>query len=189
MKRVLLQDLSEQLGLSKTLISMVINGKADRYGISKNTQEKVLEAIEKSNYFSSRFYRAGRGGKSYLIGLVIPHISTAFYVEIVKRTEEIFFNTGYNLILCFTNGNEEKEKKSISMLIDKQGVDGIIMASSITDFSFYNQATYTDFPIVFMNNDNEAIDSLNSVNVFVENIAIRLNDLMEIKQAKQSTID
>ena len=51
MKRVLLQDLSEQLGLSKTLISMVINGKADRYGISKNTQEKVLEAIEKSNYF------------------------------------------------------------------------------------------------------------------------------------------
>ena len=75
------------------------------------------------------------------------------------------------------------------MLIDKQGVDGIIMASSITDFSFYNQATYTDFPIVFMNNDNEAIDSLNSVNVFVENIAMRLNDLMEIKQAKQSTID
>ena len=101
MKRVLLQDLSEQLGLSKTLISMVINGKADRYGISKNTQEKVLEAIEKSNYFSSRFYRAGRGGKSYLIGMVIPHISNAFYVEILKRTEEIFFNTGYNLTITF----------------------------------------------------------------------------------------
>jgi DNA-binding LacI/PurR family transcriptional regulator len=188
-KRVLLQDLSEQLGLSKTLISMVINGKADRYGISKKTQDKVLEAIEKSNYFSSRFYRSGRGGKSYLIGLVIPHISTAFYVEIVKITEEIFFNKGYNLILCFTNGNEEKEKKAISLLIDKQGVDGIIMASSITDFTFYNQATYSDFPIVFMNNYNEAEDSLNSVIVFVENIAMRLNELIEIKQARQSTID
>lgn len=50
MEKITLKELSRQLGYSQTLISMVLSGKGDVYGISKKTQEIVLDAIRKTNY-------------------------------------------------------------------------------------------------------------------------------------------
>ena len=38
-KKTLLEDIANQLNVSKTLVSMVINGKGDSYGIGKKTQQ------------------------------------------------------------------------------------------------------------------------------------------------------
>jgi LacI family transcriptional regulator len=50
MKRLQLEDLSRELGYSKTLISMVLNGKGNQYGISKKTQAAVLDAVAQLDY-------------------------------------------------------------------------------------------------------------------------------------------
>ena len=52
-KRISLSELSKQLGYSKTLISMVLNGKGDTYGISKKTQAIVINALSKTDYYRS----------------------------------------------------------------------------------------------------------------------------------------
>ena len=38
------KDLAARLGVSGTLVSLVLNNKADQQGIRKDTQEKVLDA-------------------------------------------------------------------------------------------------------------------------------------------------
>ncbi|MBK9191150.1 MAG: LacI family DNA-binding transcriptional regulator [Crocinitomicaceae bacterium] len=40
MKKASLKDIAESLGVSKALVSLVLNGKGDERGINRQTQEK-----------------------------------------------------------------------------------------------------------------------------------------------------
>ncbi len=136
MKRLQLEDLSRELGYSKTLISMVLNGKGNQYGISKKTQAAVLDAVAQLDYSPNKFARALRTGKSFFIGLIVADISNPFYSRIAKNIETVLFGKGYNLMVCSTEENVEKEKKLVEMMVNQQGVDGLIIASSCDNSDF-----------------------------------------------------
>jgi LacI family transcriptional regulator len=150
MKRLQLEDLSKQLGYSKTLISMVLNGKGNQYGISQKTQALVLETIAKLNYTPNKFAKALRTGKSYFIGLIVTDISNPFYSTIAKSIENVLFEKRYNLLVCSTEENEEKEKLLIDTMLNQIGVDGLIVASTFKNAAFYEQARFSNVPIVFI---------------------------------------
>lgn len=150
MKRLQLEDISKQLGYSKTLISMVLNGKGDQYGIGKKTQAAVLKAVAELDYTPNKFARALRTGKSYFVGLIVADISNPFYSIIAKNIESVLFEQGYNLMVCSTGENEEHEKRLVEMMINQQGVDGIIIASTFKTAEFYNNSRYLNTPFVFI---------------------------------------
>jgi len=150
MKRLQLEDLSKQLGYSKTLISMVLNGKGNQYGISKKTQTAVLDAVAQLDYTPNKFAKALRTGKSFFVGLIVADISNPFYSTIAKNIEHVLFDRGYNLMVCSTEENEEKEKRLVEMMLNQQGVDGVIVATTFKDSSFYDQPRFTKTPLVFI---------------------------------------
>jgi LacI family transcriptional regulator len=150
MRRIQLEDLSKQLGFSKTLISMVLNGKGNHYGISKKTQAIVLDAIAKVNYAPNKFAKSLRTGKSFFIGLIVPDISNPFYSTIAKKIENILFEHNYNLLVCSTEENIEKEKLLVEMMVNQQGVDGLILASCYQDATFYERAVLSHIPVIFI---------------------------------------
>jgi LacI family transcriptional regulator len=150
MKRLQLEDLSRELGYSKTLISMVLNGKGNQYGISKKTQAAVLDAVAQLDYSPNKFARALRTGKSFFIGLIVADVSNPFYSRIAKNIETVLFGKGYNLMVCSTEENVEKEKKLVEMMINQQGVDGLIIASSCDNADFYSSPRFGKTPIVFI---------------------------------------
>ncbi len=150
MKRLQLEDISKQLGYSKTLISMVLNGKGNQYGISKKTQAAVLKAVGELDYTPNKFARALRTGKSFFVGLIVADISNPFYSTIAKNIENVLFEQGYNLMVCSTGENEEHEKRLVEMMINQQGVDGLIVASTFKTAEFYNNIRYASTPFVFI---------------------------------------
>ncbi|MCE3228641.1 MAG: LacI family transcriptional regulator [Bacteroidetes bacterium] len=150
MKRLQLEDLSKQLGYSKTLISMVLNGKGNQYGISKKTQTAVLDAVAQLDYTPNKFAKALRTGKSYFVGLIVADISNPFYSTIAKNIEHVLFERGYNLMVCSTEENEEKEKRLVEMMLNQQGVDGVIVSTTFKDSSFYDQPRFAKTPLVFI---------------------------------------
>lgn len=150
MKRLQLEDLSKQLGYSKTLISMVLNGKGNQYGISKKTQSAVLNAVAQLDYTPNKFAKALRTGKSFFVGLIVADISNPFYSTIAKNIEHVLFERGYNLMVCSTEENEEKEKRLVEMMLNQQGVDGVIVATTFKDSSFYDQPRFAKTPLVFI---------------------------------------
>ncbi len=129
---------------------MVLNGKADQYGISKKTQAIVLDAVAKLDYTPNKFAKALRTGKSNFIGLIVADISNPFYSTIAKNIERTLFDRGYNLMVCSTDEDEERERKLIDMLINQQGVDGIIIASTLKNAEYFNNVRFTKTPIVFI---------------------------------------
>lgn len=149
-KKTLLEDIAKELNVSKTLVSMVINGKGDAYGISKKTQEKVLAKAGEMEYTPNVFARALRTGKSNLIGLLVADISNPFYSHIAKHIEKTLFDKGYNLIVCSTDENIEKEEKLIQLFAEQHIIDGLIVATTNTSGKFFERERLKNFPIVFI---------------------------------------
>ena len=129
---------------------MVLNGKGNQYGISKKTQATVLDTIAKLNYAPNKFAKSLRTGKSYFIGLIVTDLSNPFYSTIAKSIESILFESEYNLMVCSTDDSIEREKLLVEMMVNQQGVDGLIVASTFKNASFYEQARFAKTPIVFI---------------------------------------
>ena len=149
-KKTLLEDIANELNVSKTLVSMVINGKGDAYGISKKTQERVLAKAGEMQYTPNVFARALRTGKSNLIGLVVADISNPFYSNIAKNVEKALAEKGYNLLICSTDENIEREEKLIQLFAEQHIVDGLIIATTTTKSDFFKRERLKNFPIVFI---------------------------------------
>ena len=127
MKKISLGDVANSLGVSKTLVSFVINGRAKEKGISKVTAEKVMTKVKELGYHPNNFARVLRTGKSMTIGVVVADISNAFYARICRNIENYCSKNGYNVFFCSSNENPKKEKSLLNMLYER-GIDGLIVS-------------------------------------------------------------
>ncbi|GAB4298298.1 MAG: LacI family DNA-binding transcriptional regulator [Marinilabiliales bacterium] len=149
MKKYSIKDIAEILGVSKTLVSLVLNNKGDQYGINKETQKKVFETAKRLKYRPNKLAQGLRLGKTKSIGLVVPDISNPFYSKIAKHIENIVSKDGYSLIICDTDEDEKKESKIIDTLIERN-VDGLIIASTLLNALEIQKIKEQSLPFVFI---------------------------------------
>ena len=86
--KVSLKDIANSLGVSTTLVSLVLNNKGEVHGISKETQAKVIAKAKELNYMPSFMARGLRTGRSFTIGVVVSDISNPFYSRMVRYMED-----------------------------------------------------------------------------------------------------
>ncbi len=122
------------MGVSKTLVSMVLNGHGDKNGISKLTQQKVHAKAQALSYKPNQIARGLRLGKSSTIGLIVADIANPFYAKLARAVEDYCSIAGYNVIFCSSEEDPSKEAALINMLRDRQ-VDGMILSATSEDSS------------------------------------------------------
>lgn len=132
MKKTSLSDIAKALGVSKTLVSLVLNNRGDEVGINKDTQKKVIKMARKMNYKPNMVARCLRLGASKTIGLIIPNIGNLFYARIARVIEDEAGKYGYRVMSASSDENPEKEVGLIKVLMERQ-IDGLILASSLKD--------------------------------------------------------
>lgn len=125
--RTSLKDIAERLNLSKTTVSWVLSGQADKKGISKQTQELVVRCAEEMDYQPNLIARSLNVGKTKTIGLILPSISDDFYSSVAREIEKCASEHDYALMIASSESTVEKEDKMLRTLWAK-GVDGIIIA-------------------------------------------------------------
>jgi len=165
MKRASLETVAKELGLSKTLISFVLNGKGDENKISKETQKKVLDKAKELNYQPNRFAQSLRTGKTNIIALIIPDISNSFFSLIAKTIEDEVSKNGYNLIVCNTDEDESKESDLIDTLIN-WNIDGLIVATTMKSARMFDNMKKSGKPFVLI---DRVFEDKNFPSVSVEN--------------------
>ena len=129
MKSASIKDIAEEVGVSKTLVSLVLNNKGKQYGISPVTQKKVKDKAKELNYAPNPMAQGLRLGKSKNIGLIVPDISNPFYSKIARYIGDLVDKNGYNLTIYNTDENLAKEKRLIQNLVERN-VDGLVLAST-----------------------------------------------------------
>lgn len=149
MKKTSLADLANELGVSKTLISLVLNNKGDKHGISKATQEKVIAKANEMNYFPNQMARGLRMGKTNTIGLIVADISNTFYANIARKIEDEVNRLGYNLIICSSDETDKKETELIKILQERH-VDGLIISSTLSKADPILELKKKEYPFVLI---------------------------------------
>ncbi len=125
-KRISLKDVANSIGVSTTLVSIVLNGKAKQYRIADEMAEKVIKKAMEMNYSPNLIARNLRGGKTQLIGLIVTDISNPFYSSIARIVENRANELGYTVVFSSSDEDLKNTKKLIDVLLSK-GVDGLII--------------------------------------------------------------
>lgn len=136
-KKVTLADVARSLGISTTVVSLVINGKGDQHGISRETQQRVRAKIEEFQYTPNQLARGFRTGRTNTIGLIVSDISNLFYAQLARHIEDLAWGCGYTLVTCSSDEKVEKEIRQIELLLDRK-VDGLIISSSQQTTTLFN---------------------------------------------------
>ena len=165
-RKVTISDIANELNVSKTLVSLVLNGKGDDKAINKNTQKRVHNKAKELKYIPNQVARGLRMGKTKTIGLLVADISNPFFAKITRTIEHYAEKEGYSLIVCSSDEDQEREIKLIQMLINRQ-VDGIIMSSTLETPFPIEQLISDSFPFVLM---DRYFDNLDANYVGVDNL-------------------
>ena len=118
-----IKDIAKEANVSIATVSRVINNKYE--GVGEETRERIKKIMKEMDYRPSGIARGLVTKKTYTLGLLVPDISNPFFPDIVKGVEDKASEMGYNIILCNSDDNTEKEITSIRILKEKC-VDGIV---------------------------------------------------------------
>ncbi len=127
MARATIRDIAEKAGVSITTVSLVLNGKELR--IASATKKKIIRIANELNYRPNQLAVGLITKKTNTIGLIVPDISNTFFGELAKGAEKEASSCAYNIILCNTNDNPDKDVEYLNILLDR-GVDAVIMVPS-----------------------------------------------------------
>ena len=165
-KRPSLEELAKMLGVSKSLVSFVINNKAEKYGISPETKKRVLDTIQQLGFQPNSFARSLRTGRSHSIGLIIPDISNPFYSAIASKIESLAYEAGYRVFISNTKEVKEREDDLLSTFINGNTADGIILASCAADAESIQKIVPKKYPLVLL---DRVLNDLEIPSVSIEN--------------------
>ena len=121
-----IKDVAKEAGVSIATVSRVLN---DVDVVNEETKKKVKEAIKKLGYRPNIVARSLKTQKTRTIGILVPDISSQFYPEVVRGAEDVANIYDYNIMLCNSDLDIEKEKEYLKVLKEKM-VDGVIYMSS-----------------------------------------------------------
>ncbi len=126
-KKTSIQDVANRLGVSKAVVSFVLNGKGREKRISEQTIENVFKVARELNYKPNHISKWFRTGKTQTIGLIIADISNPFFGKLGKEIEKEAYRNNYKIIICSSDENPEKSGRQLEMLKSSM-VDGVIIA-------------------------------------------------------------
>jgi LacI family transcriptional regulator len=141
-------DVARESGVSAFTVSAVINNKSH---VSKKLRERVEAAIRKLNYRPNLLARSLAKQKTHTIGMIVPDIANPFFPMVVRGAEDAAQKNGYNLLLCNSDDNLEKEESALELLLSKR-VDGILLTKAVKDFgpSLQQMIKEVNVPIVLV---------------------------------------
>ncbi|RAK05127.1 LacI family transcriptional regulator [Halanaerobium saccharolyticum] len=120
--QITLKDIARMADVAESTVSRALN---DKPGVGRETKLKILKIAKENNYRPNQLARGLAAKKTNMLAVIMAEMDSPGNIEIVKSIEKAAEKQGYQIILCNTNNQEEKEKSYLSLLESNQ-VDGAI---------------------------------------------------------------
>src|SRR5882757_3649533 len=155
-KKVTIHDLAKELNLAASTVSRALNNSTR---ISESTRKTVKKAAKELSYQPHRIAAALRNGKTNVIGVIIPSADRNFFGSIVRGIEEIAMKANYQVMICQTYEDPEKEAAAVQVLLNSR-VDGIIatLSKGTVDFRHFLEAKAKGIPVVMFDRSNDRLE-------------------------------
>lgn len=158
-----IKDVAREAKVSIATVSRVLNGIEV---VNEDTQKRVRDAVEKLGYRPNVIARSLKTQRTRTIGILIPDISNSLYPEIVRGIEDVSNIYNYNIILCNSDLNLDKEKEYIYILKEKM-VDGLLFMSNSLDEDVLSIIQKLNMKTVLI---ETKVDNKNIPNITINNV-------------------
>jgi LacI family transcriptional regulator len=161
------KDLAARLGVSGTLVSLVLNNKADQHGIRKDTQEKVLALARQMGYFNmiaEKNETAPMEETPGIIGMVVPSLNDPFITGITPYLQNAFSSIGVGFSIITKDPDDQRFERLTNAF--KKFFSGLILVGETADDATIRSLRATDYPFILLEK-NLKTGKLNSVNTDV----------------------
>src|SRR5262245_12016059 len=118
-----IHDVARRLKVSATTVWRALN---NRPRVSPTTKQRVLRAVEQLGYRPSLLAQNLSRGQTQTLGVVVPMIGNPVYATLVRAIEQVAFQRDYNIILCDTDFQVDRERKYLDLLLRRK-VEGILV--------------------------------------------------------------
>jgi LacI family transcriptional regulator len=153
--RVTMAQVAREAQVSLMTVSRVINGKE---GVSQATRERVQAVIERLDYHPSDIARGLVTKRTGTLGVVVPDVANPFFAEVARGAEHVAYDAGYNVFLCNTGEDTQRELKVLRSLEEKR-VDGVMVCSPRLEEGMLEEAVARHQAAVLFNRQLESEDA------------------------------
>ncbi|MBO8163939.1 MAG: LacI family DNA-binding transcriptional regulator [Brevibacillus sp.] len=127
---ITIQQVAKEAGVSVATVSRVLN---KHPSVSLKTRLKVESVIQRLQYEPNMLGRNLRISQSRMLLILVPSISNPFYSKIVQGIEDVARKHNYNILLCTTDTDIEREKIYFDLVKHKLA-DGVISMDPAVDW-------------------------------------------------------
>ncbi|GKS75167.1 substrate-binding domain-containing protein [Acidovorax sp. SUPP950] len=146
-----IKDVARRAEVSVTTVSHVVNGTRH---VSAEGRARVEAAIRELGYVPSAIARSLKRNHTRTLGMLIPNSSNPYFAEVVHSVEDRCFGAGYNLILCNTNDEAQRQASYLQVLAERR-IDGLIVVSTGHDATLARQLENLSIPTVLVDREIE----------------------------------
>ena len=150
-----IKDVALQAGVSVTTVSHVVNG--TRF-VSDSARQRVEAAVRELGYVPSAVARSLKHNSTHTLGMVIPNNSNPYFAEIIRGVEDHCFAAGYNVILCNSNDDAQRQAAYLRVLAEKR-IDGLIFVATGSDAVVRATLGGIGTPLVLLDREVSGIES------------------------------
>jgi LacI family transcriptional regulator len=150
-KKVKNKDLAERLGVSSTLVSLVLNNKADQHGIRKDTQERVLALARQMGYFDllkERHEISPVEEKPGVMGMIVPSLHDPFIYEITPYLQKAFSSIGVGFSIMTKDPDDGRYNRLVGAF--KKFYSGLILVGETADDFTIRSLRASSYPFVLL---------------------------------------
>ncbi|SDE49235.1 LacI family DNA-binding transcriptional regulator [Glycomyces harbinensis] len=146
---VSIADVAARAGVSPTTVSHALSGKRK---VSADVQARVLAAVNELGYTPGRSAQSLASGRTLILGLIVPDIGNGYFAELAQGVEQSATLGGYNVLLCTTGFDYEREKHALAM-IRSRAVDGVVYAAGAPPSNSELARLLGDLPLVLVDEE------------------------------------
>ncbi len=163
-------DIARELGLSPGTVGHALNGTGR---VHADTRKRVVQAAARMGYTPSLVAKSLSRNRTCTLGVVVPVIGNTAYSAMVNGIESIAYVAGYNIIMCCSEFDQNRETHYLEMLRDRR-VDGIVVIPSRRVVSHRDQIDHllriedSGVPVVVL---EQNIDEDNLTKIVMDNYA------------------
>lgn len=152
--KITIVDVASAANVSFGTVSRVINNDIH---VKPETRERVLQTMERLNYVVNRQAQKLAGGRSNVIGLLVPDLGTGYIGEIIRGIDSELTISNYDLMLYTTHRTATKEAGYVFSLAQDM-VDGLLLVLPRNPVDYAGTLSQQKFPFVLIDHQGTGKD-------------------------------
>ena len=133
-RRPTAQDVADLAGVSRSSVSLVLNGRAAG-NISATKQQAVVEAARQLNYRPNTLALSLRSQRSWTIGALTWRGPAGFPEDLLHAAWHAATGAGYQPILIDTDDDSEHDARAVAGLLDRQVDAIVVLAPDLVEYA------------------------------------------------------